>query len=89
MKVVYQRKTPREPKYIGVINATVRCKGYAKKYKEVTINVYDTTEDTFAKNDCVGYPVLLRVLKMNGYFPKYVLSERGKMEQRLVHEASN
>ena len=88
MKVVYQRKNPREPQLVGEINTQVRCVGYAKKYRDVSIKVYDTVTATFEKND-IGYTQLLRVLRKNDYKSKYTLSELNKMEQRLIYEASN
>lgn len=87
-KNVYIRQRPYTPNYIETVVATVRIKGYQKRYKDITVKLYDTISDTFELNDELGYLSAVRLFKKLGYASVYVKTEHG-MRQRMVKNASH
>jgi hypothetical protein len=80
-KHVYKRVDNSPPTLLETI--TVEAKMRGNKMKMVTIAVYDTLQDSYQLNDCVGLPQLYRIIREHGYITRYVKTDNG-MRMRLV-----
>ena len=81
MKQVYKRVDNSPPKLLETLIVEARQRG--NKTKIVTIDVYDTLQDSYQLNDCVGLPQLYRIIREHGYMTRYVKTDKG-MRMRLV-----
>ena len=83
MKQVYKRVDNSPPKLLETLIVEARQRG--NKMKMVTIDVYDTVQDSYRLNDCVGLPQLDRIIRENGYMTRCVKTDKG-MRMRLVKD---
>lgn len=83
MKQVYKRVDNSPPKLLETLIVEARLRG--NKTKIVTIKVYDTLQDSYQLNDCVGLPQLYRIIREHGYMTRYVKTDKG-MRMRLVKD---
>lgn len=83
MKQVYKRVDNSLPNLLETLTVEARLRG--KKTKMVTIKVYDTLQDSYQLNDCVGLPQLYRIIREHGYITRYVKTDKG-MRMRLVKD---
>ena len=81
MKQVYKRVDNSPPNLLETLTVEARMRG--NKTKMVTIKVYDTLQDSYQLNDCVGLPQLYRIIREQGYITRYVKTDKG-MRMRLV-----
>lgn len=83
MKQVYKRVDNSLPNLLETITVEARMRG--NKTKIVTIKVYDTLQDSYQLNDCVGITQLYRIIREHGYITSYVKTDSG-MRMRLVKD---
>ena len=83
MKQVYKRVDNSLPNLLETLTVEARMRG--NKTKTVTIDVYDTLQDSYQLNDCVGLPQLYRIIREHGYMTRYVKTDNG-MRMRLVKD---
>jgi len=81
MKQVYKRVDNSPPNLLETLTVEARQRG--NKMKMVTIAVYDTLQDSYQLNDCVGLPQLYRIIREHEYITRYVKTDKG-MRMRLV-----
>lgn len=83
MKQVYKRVDNSPPKLLETLIVKARQRG--NKTKIVTIDVYDTLQDSYQLNDCVGITQLCRIIREHRYMTRYVKTDKG-MRMRLVKD---
>ena len=83
MKQVYKRVDNSPPKLLETLTVEAILRGH--KTKMVTVEVYDTLQDSYQLNDCVGLPQLYRIIREHGYITRYVKTNNG-MRMRLVKD---
>ena len=88
MKQVYKRVDNSPPKLLETLTVEARLRGH--KTKMVTIEVYDTLQDSYQLNDCVGLPQnyqgtrIHHTLRQNRQRYAYAISKGEMMEYILV-----
>ena len=83
MKQVYKRVDNSLPNLLETLTVEARMRG--NKTKTVTIDVYDTLQDSYQLNDCVGITQLYRIIREHGYITRYVKTNNG-MRMRLLKD---
>ena len=83
MKQVYKRVDNSLPNLLETLTVEARMRG--NKTKTVTIDVYDTFQDSYQLNDCVGITQLYRIIREHGYITRYVKTNNG-MRMRLLKD---
>lgn len=69
---------------IETVRVNINRGGYREKLVPYDLKIYETAEATKFNNDITDKP-LMRILHMLGYYPKYVLTDKG-FRQRLVKD---
>ena len=83
MKQVYKRVDNSLPNLLETLTVEARMRG--NKTKTVTSDVYDTLQDSYQLNDCVGITQLYRIIREHGYTTRYVKTNNG-MRMRLLKD---
>ena len=83
MKQVYKRVDNSLPNLLETLTVEARMRG--NKTKTVTIDVYDTLQDSYQLNYCVGITQLYRIIREHGYITRYVKTNNG-MRMRLLKD---